>query len=249
MRGLHAPAAIEFTEDMVRDARRRDFCAQTPSITRSGRGTHSAIRWGGIPDIREQVSAHGGARGKGVRRGRTAARAPCAPCRGDGFCARRRVPCGRGPKHRALIRDIAAERVFAELDPPAARRPEGGRRPWGPYRGLGILRATGVLRETACPSSPQATAWRSAPTSTAYDVLEHCFRCVRTTPRLADALGGAAARRRQAVLLSAGRQLSRPSGRGRAACGGHPRPPEGAQEKLTERTLSGWSPCICATST
>lgn len=174
VRGLHAPAAIEFTDDIVRDARRRDFCANAVYYE-VGTGTF-CDPLGGIPDIRdrklrtvapaEKVFGEDGLRL--ARLARLAAQTGFAP---DEECL------AGAAKHRALIRDIAAERVFSELDQLLhADRKAGGA--WGPYRGLGILRDTGVLNEIM-PELAAGEGMAQRADFHRYDVLEHSFRCVR----------------------------------------------------------------------
>ena len=177
VRGLHTPAEIEFTEDMVRDARRRDFCANAVYYEIGADAFRDPL--GGIPDIRnrclrtvapaEKVFGEDGLRL--ARLARLAAETGFSP---DEECL------AGATRNCALIRDIAPERVYAELDRLLrADRKAGGTQ--GPYRGLCILRATGVLRELL-PELAAGDGMTQRADFHAYDVLEHSFKCVYYAP-------------------------------------------------------------------
>lgn len=177
VRGLHTPAAIEFTDDIVRDARRRDFCANAVYYDIAAETFCDPL--GGTEDIRQKklrtvapakkVFGEDGLRL--VRLARLAAQTGFSP---DEECL------AGASENCALIRDIAPERIFSELDQLlCADKKAGGA--WGPWRGLHILRDTGVLSQimpelAAGDGMPQRADFHN------YDVLEHAFRCVYYAP-------------------------------------------------------------------
>ena len=177
VRGIHTPAEIAFTDDIALDARRRDFCANAVYYDIAAGEYRDPL--GGIADIRakklrtvapaKKVFGEDGLRL--VRLARLAAQTGFAP---DEEC----LAGARG--HHALIRDIAPERIYAELHLLLhADEKAGGER--GPYRGLCILRDTQVLSELM----PELAAGGGMPQRAdfhRYDVLEHSLRCVLYAP-------------------------------------------------------------------
>lgn len=173
VRGVHTPAEIEFTRDIARDARRRDFCAN--AVYYDIRGDAFCDPLGGRGDIEnrtlrtvapaEKVFGEDGLRL--VRLARQAAQTGFIP---DGECL-------AGAKmHHALIRDIAPERIFHEMQLLLhADEKAGGRE--GPYRGLHILKDTLVLGELF-PELAAGEGIAQRPDFHDYDVLEHSLRCV-----------------------------------------------------------------------
>ena len=129
---------------------------------------------GGIPDIRARIlrtvapaaKVFGEDGLRLLRLARIAAQTGFSP---DGECL------DGARRNRALIRDIAPERVFAEMqlllhaDETAAD---------GPYRGLCILRETGVLGQFL-PELAAGEGMAQRADFHDHDVLEHSFRCVR----------------------------------------------------------------------
>lgn len=172
MRGIHTPAETRFTDDIALDARRRDFCANAVYYDVAA-GTY-ADPLGGIPDIRARIlrtvapaaKVFGEDGLRLLRLARIAAQTGFSP---DGECL------DGARRNRALIRDIAPERVFAEMqlllhaDETAAD---------GPYRGLCILRETGVLGQFL-PELAAGEGMAQRADFHDHDVLEHSFRCVR----------------------------------------------------------------------
>ena len=177
VRGIHTPSEITFTTDIALDARRRDFCANAVYYdVAAGRYVDPL---GGIPDIRtkilrtvapaEKVFGEDGLRL--LRLARLAAQTGFSP---DEACL-------AGAKlNRALIRDIAPERIFAELELLLHADEKAGGTD-APYRGLCLLRETGVLAEIM-PELAAGDHMTQRADFHNYDVLEHSFRCVRYAP-------------------------------------------------------------------
>ena len=177
VRGIHTPSEITFTTDIALDARRRDFCANAVYYdVAAGRYVDPL---GGIPDIRtkilrtvapaEKVFGEDGLRL--LRLARLAAQTGFSP---DNACL-------AGAKlNRALIRDIAPERIFTELELTLHADEKAGGAD-APYRGLCLLRETGVLAEIM-PELAAGDHMTQRADFHNYDVLEHSFRCVRYAP-------------------------------------------------------------------
>ena len=177
VRGVHTPAEICFTDDIARDARRRDFCAN--AVYYDIAADRFADPLGGIPDIRarvlrtvapaEKVFGEDGLRL--LRLARIAAQTGFSP---DGECL------AGAKKNAALIRDIVPERIFHELELllHADERAGGAD---GPYRGLCVLRETGVLA-LILPELARGDGMAQRADFHDHDVLEHSFRCVRYAP-------------------------------------------------------------------
>ena len=177
VRGVHTPSEITFTTDIALDARRRDFCANAVYYDVAA-GTY-VDPLGGIPDIRagilrtvapaEKVFGEDGLRL--LRLARLAAQTGFSPDEASLAGAK---------LHRALIRDIAPERIFAELELLLhADEKAGGAQ--GPYRGLHILKDTGVLKELL-PELAAGDGMAQRADFHRYDVLEHSLRCVLYAP-------------------------------------------------------------------
>lgn len=167
VRGLHAPAEIEFTTDIKKDALRRDFTANAVYYDAVKEKLIDPL--GGIPDIEkrifrtvapaEKVFGEDGLRL--MRLARLAAETGFSP---DEECL------AGAKKHASLIRDIVPERIFTEL----TRLLNAD----GAYRGLCILKDTGVLKEIM-PELSLGDGLNQRADFHKYDVLEHSFRCVR----------------------------------------------------------------------
>ena len=174
VRGLHAPSKIFFTDDILLDARRRDFCANAVYFDVAREEYCDPL--GGIKDIQdkilrtvapaEKVFGEDGLRL--MRLARFAAQTGFAP---DAECL------AGARRNAALIRDIVPERIFAELNAILHADDKGGE----PYRGLLILRETGVLREIL-PELAAGDGMRQRDDFHDHDVLEHTFRCVKYAP-------------------------------------------------------------------
>lgn len=177
VRGVHTPAEIAFTDDIALDARRRDFCANAVYYDIAARKFCDPL--GGIGDIRaKRLRTVAPARKvfgeDGLRLARLARLAAQTGFSPDEECL------AGAHEHRALIRDIAPERIYAELTQllHADERAGGA---WGPYRGLDILRATGVLDEIM-PELAAGEGMAQRADFHRYDVLEHSLRCVYYAP-------------------------------------------------------------------
>ncbi|MBD5636499.1 MAG: CCA tRNA nucleotidyltransferase [Clostridia bacterium] len=167
VRGLHAPAEIEFTTDIHKDAVRRDFTANAVYFDAVAEKFIDPL--GGIPDIEkrifrtvapaEKVFGEDGLRL--MRLARLAAETGFSP---DEECL------AGARKHASLIRDIVPERIFTELT--RLLNTDGA------YRGLCILKDTGVLKEIM-PELALGDGLYQRADFHKYDVLEHSFRCVR----------------------------------------------------------------------
>ncbi|MDE5896414.1 MAG: HD domain-containing protein, partial [Clostridia bacterium] len=177
VRGLHVPDEIEFTDDIHTDARRRDFCANAIYYEiKTGKLTDPLD---GLSDLKHKIlrtvapadKVFGEDGLRLMRLARFAAETGFLPDEECGAGARR---------HRALIKDIAPERVFAELSAILHADEKHGD-PEAPYRGLCVLRDTGVLGEIL-PELAQGGGLAQPPEFHAYDVLEHSLRCVRYAP-------------------------------------------------------------------
>ncbi len=177
VRGVHTPSEIAFTEDIGTDARRRDFCAN--AVYYDIRGDAFSDPLGGIGDIRkgilrtvreaERVFGEDGLRL--MRLARLSAETGFSPDAEALSGARRNA---------ALIRDIAPERVFAELRLLLlADRKRGDKE--APYRGLCVLKETGVLKEIL-PELAAGDGLDQREDYHVHDVLEHSLRCVRYSP-------------------------------------------------------------------
>ncbi len=173
-RGLHAPAGISFTDDIGRDARRRDFCAN--AVYFDIQKGEFCDPLGGRKDIEgrilrtvapaERVFGEDGLRL--MRLARIAAQTGFAP---DGEC----IEGAR--KNAALIGDIAPERIYAELSLllfSDAKRGDAD----APYRGLKLLHATAVLSRIL-PELALGDGIAQRADFHDHDVLEHSLRAVR----------------------------------------------------------------------
>lgn len=170
VRGLHAPAEIEFTSDIGKDAVRRDFTAN--AVYYDAKEDRFLDPLGGIPDIEnrifrtvapaEKVFGEDGLRL--MRLARLCAETAFAP---DEECL------AGAKKHAALIRDIVPERIFTELN-----RLLSVEKGDNAYRGLCILKETGVLKEILPELSLGGGLFQRADFHD-YDVLEHSLRCVK----------------------------------------------------------------------
>ncbi len=177
VRGEHTPRAISFTKDVATDALRRDFRANAVYYDIAADAFVDPL--GGIEDIREKrlaavreaekVFGEDGLRL--MRLARIAAETGFSPDE----------EALRGARaNAALIRDIAPERVFAELMLILrADTKHGGKE--APYRGLSILRAAGVL-PYILPELAAGDGMAQRSDYHAHDVLEHSLLCVRHAP-------------------------------------------------------------------
>ena len=177
VRGAHTPSEIIFTDDMQKDAVRRDFCAN--AVYYDIRAEQFFDPLGGISDIQKKLLRTVAPARKvfgedGLRLMRLARQSAETGFTPDGECL------AGAREHAALIQDIAPERIYAELV--RLLRSDGKRGDGSaPYRGLCILRETGVLKHVL-PELALGENMRQREDFHRYDVLEHSFRCVRYAP-------------------------------------------------------------------
>ena len=177
VRGMHAPAGTKFTQDIKKDAVRRDFCAN--AVYYDIQKGEFADPLGGIPDIQNHVlrtvapaqKVFGEDGLRLMRLARIAAETGFSP---DEECLE-----GASANHM-LIRDIVPERIFSELCRILLSDEKAGGKD-GPYRGLSLLKDTGVLHEIA-PELALGDKMDQRKDFHRYDVLEHSLRCVRYAP-------------------------------------------------------------------
>ena len=174
VRGVHAPSEITFTRDITLDAVRRDFRAN--AVYFEIKTGQFADPLGGIEDIKRKtlrtvapaskVFGEDGLRL--MRLARIAAQIGFTPDK----------ECLAGAKeHHALIRDIAPERIYTELNLLLHADLKHGIKD-GPYQGLKILHETGVLQEIL-PELTLGDGMVQRPDFHDHDVLEHSLRAVR----------------------------------------------------------------------
>ena len=174
VRGKHTPSEIEFTDDIHKDAIRRDFCAN--AVYFDIKQGEFLDPLGGIEDIKqrklrtvapaEKVFGEDGLRL--MRLARIAAQIDFSP---DEECLE------GATMHAALIRDIAPERIYTELNLLLHADEKQGCKD-GPYQGLKIMQRTQVLKEIL-PELALGEGIAQRPDFHDHDVLEHSLRCVR----------------------------------------------------------------------
>lgn len=177
VRGIHTPSEIEFTSDIERDARRRDFCAN--AVYYEIKTGTLCDPLGGIGDIKrktlrtvapaKKVFGEDGLRL--MRLARLSAETGFAP-NADAIEGAR--------EHALLLADIAPERIFTELMLLLRADKRHGVAD-APYRGLCVLRETGVLN-VLLPELALGDGMAQRSDFHDYDVLEHSLRCVKYAP-------------------------------------------------------------------
>ncbi len=181
VRGTHVPVEIYFTDDIVLDAKRRDFTANAVYFDIRSNTFVDPLQ--GIPAIREKrlstvdnakkVFGEDGLRL--LRLARQAAQLGFAP---DDDCL-------RGARENApLIQDISPERIWEELVRILTADEKCGVR-GAPYRGLRLLDDIGVLPHIL-PELAKGKNLSQRADFHKYDVLEHSFRAVLYAERLTD---------------------------------------------------------------
>ncbi len=172
--GTHTPEKVIFTDDICKDAKRRDFkCNAVYYDIKRGEFVDPL---GGIKDINERVLStalspeevfcHDGLRLMRLARF----------CGELGFEAEKQTLCG-AKRYAKNIKDIAAERVCAELKMIlSADKKYPFSDTTGHYKGLKILSETGVL-DFIMPELTQGRGMEQRKDFHDYDVLEHCLRC------------------------------------------------------------------------
>jgi tRNA nucleotidyltransferase (CCA-adding enzyme) len=177
VRGEHTPAEIYFTDDIVLDAKRRDFTANAVYYDVKAKTFVDPL--GGIPAIQERrltcvdraekVFGEDGLRL--MRLARFHAQLGFIPDKA----------CLQGAKKNAeLINDVSIERVFAELQM-ILRADEKYGVQGGHYKGLKLLEEIGVLAQIL----PELTLGKGLSQRADFhnhDVLEHSLRAVLYAP-------------------------------------------------------------------
>lgn len=174
VRGLHAPSEITFTRDIALDAVRRDFCAN--AVYFEIKKGELVDPLGGIGDIKNKILRTVAPASKvfgedGLRLMRLARIAAQLGFTPDGECL------SGATEHHALIKDIAPERIFTELNALLHADLKHAVKD-GPYQGLKILHKTGVLGEIL-PELTLGDGMEQRSDFHDHDVLEHSFRAVR----------------------------------------------------------------------
>ncbi|MDE6273600.1 MAG: HD domain-containing protein [Clostridiales bacterium] len=177
VRGVHTPTEITFTDDIEVDARRRDFCAN--AVYYDIRADKFVDPLGGIADIENKIlrtvaparKVFGEDGLRLMRLARFAAELGFSP---DDECT------AGAKEHCALIRDIAPERVYAELNAILLSDLKHGIKD-ALYHGLKVLEKTGVLKEIL-PELALGKGMEQPKAFHDHDVLEHSLRCVRYAP-------------------------------------------------------------------
>lgn len=177
VRGTHVPVSVCFTEDMAKDARRRDF--KCNAIYYDILKGEFCDPLGGIGDIEnrrlttvaapEKVFGEDGLRL--MRLARIAAQTGFTPTK----------ECISGALANArLIKDVAAERVWAELNAILLADVKYGNY-GGQYEGLKLLKEIGVL-EIILPELTLGDKMAQRSDFHDHDVLEHSLRAVKYAP-------------------------------------------------------------------
>ena len=173
VRGAHCPEEVYFTDDIALDARRRDF--KCNAVYYDIKAQKFVDPLGGITDIErgvmdtvapaEKVFGEDGLRL--MRLCRIAAQTGFVPTDG----------CLAGARANAqLIKDIAAERVRAELELILKADGKYGKE-GGQYRGLKLMHGIGVLA-LVLPELAAGDKMEQREDFHSHDVLEHSLRTV-----------------------------------------------------------------------
>ncbi len=177
VRGVHSPVEVCFTDDIYLDARRRDFKCNAVYFDVAAEEFVDPL--GGIAEIKDKVistvvSAEKVFGEDGLRLMRL-----CRIAAQTGFTPTKECLDG-ARKNCALIRDIAPERIWAELNAILHAEEKYGVKD-GPYRGLELLKSTGVMGEIL-PELALGDKMEQRKDFHDYDVLEHSLRCVMYAP-------------------------------------------------------------------
>lgn len=177
VRGEHTPSEVYFTEDMSLDAKRRDFTCNAVYFDIKNQRFCDPL--GGVSDINNKVMRTVRESKKvfgedGLRLMRLARQ-----CGQLGFTPDEETLAG-AKEHACLIRDIAPERIFTELNYVLHADEKYGVSN-GHYRALQVLEQTGVLDEIL-PELTLGRGMAQPPAFHSYDVLEHSLRCVLYAP-------------------------------------------------------------------
>ena len=177
VRGMHTPEKVYFTDDIQKDAVRRDFTCNAVYYDICGGqfadplGGMEDIKSGRVRTVAPAVKVFGEDGLRLMRLARLCGQTGMLP---DGECAY------GARENAALIRDISAERIYAELRGILHADTKYGVK-YGQYRGLCVLRDTGVLAYVL-PELSLGAGMSQRQDFHAHDVLEHSFRCVMYAP-------------------------------------------------------------------
>lgn len=178
VRGVHSPAEVTFTEDMASDARRRDF--KCNAVYYDILADSFCDPLDGIDDIENKrlttvappVKVFGEDGLRLMRLARIAAQTGFEPT----------PECVEGARANAgLIKDIAPERIWTELDLILHADLKYGIS-GGQYAGLTLLKRTGVLKNIL-PELAVGEGMLQRKDFHDHDVLEHSFRAVLYAPQ------------------------------------------------------------------
>ncbi|MDE7400641.1 MAG: HD domain-containing protein [Clostridia bacterium] len=177
VRGVHSPAEVFFTEDIMLDARRRDF--KCNAVYYDIRARKFVDPLGGIAEIESRVMSTVADSNKvfgedGLRLMRL-----CRIAAQTGFTPTE--DCIKGAAANCnLIDDIAAERVWEELNAILHADIKYGVAQ-AQYEGLQLLKRIGVLARVM-PELALGDGMEQRKDFHAHDVLEHTLRCVKYAP-------------------------------------------------------------------
>lgn len=172
VRGIHNPVKTFFTDDIVLDAKRRDFkCNAVYYDIKCGELSDPL---GGIEDIRNKKMTTVADPDKvfgedGLRLMRLARQSAQT-----GFEPSEECLCG-ALNNAGLIADVSAERVYAELNAILHADTKYGLK-GAQYRGLKILDRTGVI-DYILPELALGRGMAQRQDFHSHDVLEHSLRC------------------------------------------------------------------------
>ncbi len=210
VRGAHRPVKTFFTDDMLLDARRRDFKCNAVYYDIGAERFCDPL--GGIADIEQRrlttvadadkVFGEDGLRL--MRLARQSAQTGFAP---DGECL------SGAKKNAALISDVSAERIYAELNAILHADLRYGKA-YGQYGGLALLDKTGVLDFILPELTAGHGSARRIPQPRRFGTLVACGKVREPV----GAACGAFARYRQALLQDNARHIPRSRNRGRENC-------------------------------
>ena len=178
VRGLHTPAKIYFTDDILLDARRRDFTCNAVYFNICAGQFVDPL--GGMADIKNKIVRTVAPAEKvfgedGLRLMRLA-----RLCGSTGFSPDEE--CLSGARQNArLIADISAERIYAELSAILSADKKYGVK-YGQYAALCVLRDAEVLG-CILPELALGDGMSQRRDFHLYDVLEHSLRCVMYAPQ------------------------------------------------------------------
>jgi tRNA nucleotidyltransferase (CCA-adding enzyme) len=174
VRGKHNPEQIYFTDDIEKDARRRDF--KCNAVYYDIKAKKFVDPLGGINEIKQKListvvdpdKVFGEDGLRLMRLCRQAAQLGFEPT----------AECLDGAKRNSqLINDISAERIWAELYMILLADKKYGVT-YGQYHGLKLLQATGVL-QVILPELALGDGMEQRKDFHDHDVLEHSLRCVK----------------------------------------------------------------------